>query len=51
MLLNEAIEELRATQRSRTFVLASKAGDMAAKLEWLKERTGNLTIQEILEAE
>ena len=50
MLLTEAIQEIQATKRSKTFVFASIAKEMPDKLEWLKENVGHLTIQEILEA-
>lgn len=49
MILIEAIEQLRETKRSKTFVLASKARDLPDKLEWLKQG-GDITIREILEA-
>ncbi len=49
MTLSEAINQARLTQRSQTFVFASKAKELVLKLEWITRYYGNHPMTELIE--
>jgi hypothetical protein len=46
---SRSIEQSQPTGRSRTFITACKAKDMAQKMDWLEAFHGNKTMAELVE--
>jgi hypothetical protein len=46
---SKTIEQSQPTRRSRTFVTACKAKDIARKMDWLEARHGNRNMAELVE--